>query len=602
MKLLSAFAGAVIAVGTAGTPHRIDLTRYFPDPGTELAQRKALLGRVDVFAGTQAAEVDSPAGVLAFVHAHETLEKELRRHDAYVYLRAEMDDANAADSAADGILGAALERIDRSGDAVLAGIGEEKLQAWIAAEPALRPFRHFLVTAASRGRHADASGVRAVDESSGPPLESLGASYKRIVAEARESMPALSREHTPAQAYAARWQPYLDRETALAALLVPIVQLQDGVARAQGFPGAPEAAYVRAGLEAAEVDGALAAIAGSSAYQRYGDIVARAAADRLGKPQQSVRAWDLDAADAYRPAPLPIERALPLVLTAERPMGSEYATQFEQLFDPAAGRFELCEDKRCDRTGFSVGFSGMQSGLFYGGYEGRTDNIRAIAHEAGHAVHRQLMNLGQPVAAYNEGPHFLFESFAIFNELLFLDHLYRTASTPAAKAHYLRAFVDDTAFQIYGSAAEVALERGIYDGVRSGAIRDAAGLDALSMETFGKYYPPCMVAPQMKAYWARNRLYFVDPLYDVNYLFAGLLAMEYFRQYEADPSGFSARYMALLGNGFDDTPQALERRFLGIDLDHVEALVRNANARIDARAAVLARLYAAAAGTTGEKR
>jgi oligoendopeptidase F len=173
-----------------------------------------------------------------------------------------------------------------------------------------------------------------------------------------------------------------------------------------------------------------------------------------------------------------------------------------------------------------------------------------------------------------------------------LDHLHRTAQTPAAKAYYLRLFVDDLAYQIYGSAVEVDLDRGIYDGVREGKVRSAAELNELSRAAFARYYPAAMIAPEMKVDWARNRLYFIDPLYDVNYLFAGLLAAEYLRQFETDPRDFSGRYVALLKNGFDDTPQALAKRFLEIDLDDTDLLVERACALIDARAAALEKLYA----------
>ncbi len=51
------------------------------------------------------------------------------------------------------------------------------------------------------------------------------------------------------------------------------------------------------------------------------------------------------------------------------------------------------------------------------------------------------------------------------------------------------------------------------------------------------------------------------------------------------------RYVALLKNGFNDSPAALERRFLGIDLTDEKALVANAAALIDARTEALSKLY-----------
>lgn len=46
-------------------------------------------------------------------------------------------------------------------------------------------------------------------------------------------------------------------------------------------------------------------------------------------------------------------------------------------------------------------------------------------------------------------------------------------------------------------------------------------------------------------------------------------------------------------NGFTDTPQMLERKFLGIDLDDADGLVGNAAAMISQRTAELSRLYSA---------
>jgi oligoendopeptidase F len=186
----------------------------------------------------------------------------------------------------------------------------------------------------------------------------------------------------------------------------------------------------------------------------------------------------------------------------------------------------------------------------------------------------------------------VFESVAIFNELLLLDHLYRSAPTPSAKAYYLHKLLDDITFQVYGSARETQLEESIYTGVQAGELRTAADLDTLTLQVFGRYSSSPFLETQMKVYWASNRLYFTDPLYDVNYLFAGLLALEYLHRYEQDPKGFSRRYLAMLKNGFTATPQALERQFLEIDLDDPGALVGNATALISRRAVELGGLYA----------
>jgi oligoendopeptidase F len=62
-------------------------------------------------------------------------------------------------------------------------------------------------------------------------------------------------------------------------------------------------------------------------------------------------------------------------------------------------------------------------------------------------------------------------------------------------------------------------------------------------------------------------LMYEDPFYDVNYVYASLLALEYYSLYKADPQGFATRYEALLQHGFDAPPEELLQKALGIGLE-----------------------------------
>jgi oligoendopeptidase F len=57
-----------------------------------------------------------------------------------------------------------------------------------------------------------------------------------------------------------------------------------------------------------------------------------------------------------------------------------------------------------------------------------------------------------------------------------------------------------------------------------------------------------------------------DPLYDVNYVYGGLLALKYYELYTTRHDWFVPRYMALLKNGFNQSPAELLHQFLDIDL------------------------------------
>jgi oligoendopeptidase F len=584
--LMLLFAGLIIAT----SPFSVDLGRYFANDAAEQADRATLLADAQAFEKRAASSLTTPSELARWLDTYETLSKRFQRHDLYVYLRSERNRNDRENAAADEALSAAIAHLDAAAQDTLADLGASTARQFLGQDAQLARYAHFIDDSLARAAH-ERQNRQAVTLLAQPALDSLSSSYKTLRQRALASASA-HQPQTDQQIFESKWLPYLQSEDAFAALLLPFTTLQNGKARLQGFVDAPAAAYFRAGLSDTEVHAVLKALQASSARARYQAVVTDAAAKRLHVQAAELHAWNLDAADSYSPPTVSFPDVIPMILAAERPVGTEYAKQYAQLFDPAAHRVEWCREDTCDDTGFSVGYAGLTSGLFYGNYHGSVDSIRAVAHEAGHAVHRQFMSESQPLAVYNSGPSFMFESFAIFNELLLLDHLYRSAPSPAAKAYYLRKFLDDVTFQVYGSAQETDLEESIYAGAQAGSLRTAADLDALTLQVFSRYAAGPALEPTMKIYWARNRLYFTDPLYDVNYLFAGLLALEYLQQYESDPHGFSRRYVALLENGFTDTPQALERKFLDIDLDDADGLVGNAAATIGKRTAELAHLYA----------
>ena len=586
--LLALAAGSVPA---AEPSYHLDATRYFASVEAEASQRAALMARLEAFAAASSRPPAAPAALLALLRTDDALRRELGLHGLYVHLQAERDTNDHAAATAEAALDAAADRQDDALRRSLALLGRPAADKFLAADEALRPYRD-VIEASLRMPVVPAADERAVAQLARPALDSLSDAYADLRRATLRAAPAAQAPTDRQAAFKAKWTPWLANEPAFAALLVPLVTLQEGAAHLQGFDSAADAAYARTGLTPAQVRGAVDAVRRSDAWSRYAAVVTTAAARQLQTSPDAVKPWDMDAADAWQPAPVAFADAVPLVLAADRRAGGVISGQFEQLFDPANARVEWCRASSCDDAGFSLGSAGATSGLFYGAFDGSTNSLRALAHEAAHAVHRQFMSEHQPIARYNDGPKFMFESFAIFNELLFLDHLQRSAPTPAAKAFHLRRFLDDATFQVFGSAEETDLEETLHADIAAGRARTAADLDARTRAVLAVYTPHALMADEARASWARNKLFFIDPFYDVNYLFAGLLALEYLRQFERDPQDFERRYVALQENGFDDKPAALLERFMHVDLDDPDALVRDATGVIAARTAALAALYA----------
>jgi oligoendopeptidase F len=551
MKALYCILAALLLLGTSPTAsYQIDLTRFFPSPSAEIADRASVESAVRAFVGSPVPK--DAEQLFAWIQTYNALLETLKRHSLYVDLRAEEDDNDIADAKADDYFDELIDEVQDRVVEVAGRIGADAIADY-ARDGRLAPYRYMLENALADATHRlTPAQSKTVDTVVKPVLDAAATSYK-----AMRKLPGPAANH----------------QEAYAALLVSIAAARNGVARLRGFDGAPEAAYFDRGIPVDYLEPILQAVRASNVYAHYQSVASHA-------PHP-----------VFTPAKLTVAEAIPVILAAEQPMGSEYASAYASLLDPANGRLEICIAQACDDDGFSVGFAGLESGVYYGLYDGSVSDVRAVAHESGHAVHREFMSRYQPIPAYNIGPNFMFESFAIFNELLFIDHLYRAARSDAERAYYLNYFIKDAAFQVFGSAEETELEAAIYRGVDKGTIRTAADFDALAAKIFAQYDPASTKDPNTALYWARDRLYFTDPLYDVNYLYAGLLALRYFNDFQHDPD-FAKHYVALLKNGFNAPPKTLLAKFLGIDLSDARGLVANAAALIDARTNELSKLYA----------
>jgi oligoendopeptidase F len=210
--------------------------------------------------------------------------------------------------------------------------------------------------------------------------------------------------------------------------------------------------------------------------------------------------------------------------------------------------------------------------LFYGRYDGTFKDLSVIAHEGGHAAHRALMNQSNVKPVYCFGPNFLFESFAEFNELLLADYLAEHAAAAQLQRFYREEWLRIKGLDAFYGAQDALLEQAIYDGVARGSIRNADDLDKLTVQIDGEFSIYPATTPELRNRWAAVSLMYEDPLYDVNYVYGGLLALKYYQLYTADRQHFVPRYVALLKNGFNAPPDVLLKKFLNIDLFSPELL------------------------------
>ena len=324
----------------------------------------------------------------------------------------------------------------------------------------------------------------------------------------------------------------------------------------------------------AEVDDLVEQIAQKAdLYKRY----QRIRADYIKKltGYKEVNLWDMSVRPPGLQRPrYTIDQASRIIRDALAPLGSEFGQELAALLDPANGRMDIVPGEHRKRGGFSKGFIGTDSVFYSAGFGGSYRDVDVLAHEATHAVHRQLMTRNHVLPRYAGGPKYLFETFAIFSELLFSDYLYNHETDPLRKQFYLEQFLEGKATTMFDVAPEVVVEHAVYEGVKQGTIKGADDLDALTKRVFSRYSIWPEKHDELKMTWMNIGLMYEDPFYDINYVYGALLALKFYEMYTRDPAHFVPRYIALMRNGFDAPPEILLKRFLDIDL-HDPRLVAN---------------------------
>jgi oligoendopeptidase F len=603
-------AMAAIKASTAVAPtqsYSIDQARYFATPEVERAELKQRIEEASAF---PAVAPEDPKALYDYLHRADVFHAQFLRHAAYLHLRVSQDIDDQADADASEQVDDADGQVLSNAAVALHAFGSDAFSKAASVNPALNRYAYLPALAERALAHGlPADQQRILDALAGPAASNLWTLYQKTLrstpfakvattdgeldAIKDGALLSLNPDRAVRQAaWQARWDGYVSRADIYATILLGVVRLNDRTAKLERFPDAPSQVYLSRNLDRTRVTEALGAIESHAelfkAYQRL-----RASHVAASTGIADVHSWDLLLPTPGFTVPYrTLDQSRAAVLSALAPLGADYVEHFRQLLDPANGRMDIAaaQGKRTN-GGFSIGAPGVPSGLFVESYgPGLINDTRVIIHEGGHAIHRQLMAEADIPSFYAEGPYWMFEAFAILNEFLLYDHLYQASTDLKARAYYLEWLLGDMTFTLFGSAEEAMLEQSIYDGVVAGQIRDTADLDALTLLIWSKYEIWPASEPQLAHTWISKRLMFQDPLYQVNYLYAGLLATKMFDMIKHDPAAFQKGYLDLLRNGFYAPPEQLLRKFLGRELSQRE-LVDDSMDILQQRIQSLAGLY-----------
>ena len=557
----------------------ISPTLYFRSDADESASRAALHAKVSP--ATEALASATLQSLPTKLDRCESLIAALQTHDAFLKIRTLEDTQDQPAKKArnevetdQSVLEAAMDsRLRRLSPSEAASLGRYAL----LAESAQRDAAHALSPDAEQYRGA------VVD----PSLTSFSDAYDQIKTYLAPPKEASAADTTTRRKALATWNEAYDRAAPeMATLLGTIVELENRDAVAQGYKNAADRKYQLRGLSDALVTQTLAAVqAEAPAYRHYQEVLAHHAAWVLGV--SPVLSSEVDLASTKAPA-ISLPDAKNLILSSLQPLGTDYTNRFAALLDPANGRLDLAGGAHRANTGTSIHVYDAPTALYFSGYDGSLRQISTIAHEGGHAIHHELMNAGGAPIYERSGPSYFSEGFAIFNELLLLEHATEVAKTPVEKEYALERLLWKLSVELFVSAEETAFERSLYTQSMGQPLLDRAKIDSLYQASIAPYeYWPIADVGQSR-FWMRKSLVFEDPLYLVNYLYASVIAVALYDKSHTDPQ-FPSKYEALLRRGFGSEPQAILAS-IGIRLDD-SALIQPAARLLTEKTDELQKLY-----------
>ena len=573
----------------AEASYHIDLTRYFVSPSAEKSDRALLIQALDTVTA-QVPDRGNVKALEAYLHNAEVLRARLLRHEGYLHLASSIDTGDAEARGGTDELDARLEQLNAKLTTTLQSVEPARFAQWSKQRPTLAKYAYLVERAQRQVVHTLPPAQELIlSQLANSSLSAFFDLYTQTIATTtfstlvtptgpldvrkdRTALTANSDRDIRRQAAALYWAGYAARAPLYASILFDVVREHDRVARLHRFDGAPSAIYFGMFETRASVNACIASVGLHAGLLRdYHALRARHVQKALSLPD--VHSWDLNAPIPGFAAPkFTIEEAADASLAALQPLGREYVAEFRSLLEPVNARADIAPGTPTRyNAGYSVEVPGIPSALYVGSFRGDLSSVRVMVHEGGHAVHGQFRNEHVSSSFYADGPNWLGEGIAITNELLLCDHLATTSQSPSARAHFLEALIDDISFQIFTSAEEATLEQAIHDGVIAGRIRNASDLDALTRATLTTYDIWASSEPDRQHLWMTKQLMFEDPLYLVNYLYAGLFATKTYAMLKSGDLAFRARYLSLLEEGYNAAPATLMRRLFGSDvpIDHL---------------------------------
>jgi oligoendopeptidase F len=609
-----ALAGALLPAAqaqppaAAGTPAQIawDLSPLFASDAAWDAERQALRAELPALAALKPGFTRDAASLRAGLDRISAATQRLRRVGVYASAQASTDNRDARNQERQALLrnlsgefGASLAWVDGA----VAALGSDKVEAFIRAEPGLKPHAQRLRRMLRKARHQLAPEAEAAVAAFGPVLRSQGQTRTFLTA-VDTDWPLLTiagkaerindigyarlRAHPDRavrkQVFDAFYKTYGRLENTLGSTLGQRVEAGVIEARLRGYPSAvaasladndiPESVYRTLVAEANK---------GLPTLHRY-----------LKLRQRLLQLPDLQYHDIYPDLVKSEQRFDParsaaLSLASVKPLGADYQARLQRAL--AANTMHVYPAPGKSSGAYQSGVYGMTPLVFLN-HQDSFDSASTYTHEWGHGMHTILANESQPfeTAGY---PLFLAEIAAFTHELLLQQHMLAGAKTREERLFFLSEAIERLRGTFFRQTMFAEFELAVHDAAQRGEPVTGKRMSTLYCGLLRKYHGAeagvMQIDPGVCSEWAFIS-HFYRPFYVYQYATSIAAASHFSAEVLSGDVAKRENYLNILRSGGSVHPVPLLRQ-AGLDMDSplpYRTLVKQMDKLLDEMEALLA--------------
>ena len=267
---------------------------------------------------------------------------------------------------------------------------------------------------------------------------------------------------------------------------------------------------------------------------------------------ERLRRYDIYAPVRAAEKTYPFPEAAGLVLDSLNRFAPELAGHARRVFGDGHVDSEIRPGKR--GGAFCAGILPSVTPWVLVNYVGKTDDVFALAHEMGHAVHALIAGHHSAFTFHSALP--LAETASVFSEMLLNDRLLSEEKDTAVRRDLLARMLDIAYATVARQAYFVLFELEAHRRAVAGATAD--DLCALYMDNLrGQFAGAVELSDDFRWEWIAIPHIYATPFYCYAYSFGQLLVLALYQQYREDGGAFVPRYLRALAHGGSQSPESI---------------------------------------------